>query len=166
MPLNRTAIYSALFERLSTITGLRTKSRDLKAWESVDALREMPALFMTSGPQVPSYRDETFPAIWDLTAWVYLYVAAEDKLTRLSPDEAILPFISAVEAALEYQAGDVPPATGAPFAYGQRISTTLGGLVNYARIATSGGVKTDEGNFSSQGVAVAVIAIEMQTVTG
>lgn len=157
MALDREAIYKALFARLSGVSGLRTSSRILRNWEDLDQTRDMPALYMTSGPQRTTYDGPI--STTSMTAWVYLYVSATGR-PGVSPDEAILQLVQKTEAALEYQPGDVATGMFQMPSGGGPVPTTLGGLVQYARIGGEG-VRTDEGAFAVTGVAVATMPIEM-----
>ena len=138
--MNREAIYSALFTKLSSVNGVVTKSRKLRHWADVTSI-EQPALFQAQ-IQEHAARMTNQPTIWKLELDVYLYVNTADIDT--SPSQILNPILDAIMAALEPASGEVQ---------------TLGGLVTYCRV--SGAIKTDEGVLGVQ--AVAIIPIEILT---
>jgi hypothetical protein len=138
--ITREAIYKALFERLSTIPGLNTKSRRLLHWDDVPAANQ-PALFVVQAGEVAT-RKKGVPATWTLRVEVYLYVQAGNDRDA-TPATVLNDLLDAVEASL------VPePGVGAQ---------TLGGLCRDCAI--SGDIETDEGLFGGQAVAIVPIEI-------
>lgn len=137
--MNREAIYQALFDKLSAIPGIKTKSRRLRHWTDVTQ-GEQPALFQTEGKQ--SGQNMTgLPTKWTLAVDVYLYVKTPAPQV---PGTVMNPLLDAIEAAL---APDNPI----------KNTNTLGGLVEWCRI--EGTIETDEGTLGDQAVAVVPILI-------
>ena len=137
--MNREAIYAALFALVSAPSGLKTRSRKLKHWDSVNA-SEMPALFQAHGPQV-AMPVTGHPTRWQLDAvqWVYVSTVNGD------PGPVLNPIIDAIANALDLNSAGRPQ--------------TLGGLVEYARI--EGTIETSEGTLGT--VEVARIPVKMLT---
>ena len=136
--MNREAIYSALFTKLSAVAGVTTKSRKLKHWADVPAI-EQPALYQAQVKEKVT-RQTNQPAIWQLSIDVYLYVNTSDTAT--APSQVLNPILDAIVASLEPAVGEVQ---------------TLGGLVQYCRIA--GAIETDEGVLGQQAIALIPIDI-------
>lgn len=137
--MNREAIYSALFDRLSGIAGLKTKSRILKHWRDVPA-EQQPALFMSQSSESP--RTTTGEAQqWTLAVDVYVYVQTDGTNP---PGSVLNPIIDAIEAAFTLH-----PITG------QHTLDAPG--VAWARI--NGTIQTDEGTLGNQAVCIIPIHI-------
>lgn len=136
--INREAIYSALFARLSAVPGLKTASRRLKHWTDVPS-GEQPALFQAQRNQSANNTAGT-PTVWELYADIYIYVSNESD----TPSATLNDLIDAVEAAL---------------APDNRIKNTctLGGLAVFCFI--DGMIETDEGTLGDQAVAIVPIKI-------
>lgn len=146
MACDREAIMAALFERIASSHAWATSSRRLRIWQDVPA-SEQPAVFVTAGSQSTQYSDRGNPPISLLRATVYVYSRHDDPTQ--TPETQMNDLISAVEAALEKQPTEQAGPLGAP---GGGWSTTLGGLVVYARV--DGDVETDEGALGDQAVAI------------
>lgn len=138
--INREAIYSALWARVTAAVGFATASRRLKHWADVPA-EAQPALFMSqTGERAATKTGE--PTIWALRVDLYLYATEADPTA--SPAVKLNALIDAVAGALQ------PDTLGTG-------RCTLGGLVHYARI--EGDIQTDEGTLGSQAVAIVPIQI-------
>lgn len=155
MAVNRNEIVDALFARLAAIPGLKTSSRRLLDFDSVDD-SQMPALFLTVGEQQSS-NQKGLPTVWRIKCNVYLYVK---NTAPEGPGAQLLDFITAVEAALEMQPGEAT-SPNARFANAPTAqNTTLGGLASGCWI--SGSIESDEGALGD--LAVAIIPIDILTV--
>jgi hypothetical protein len=143
MALNREAIYKALLERLETIQGFVTVSRNWKVWDDVPASSQ-PALFLPHGNEVP-VQARGLPPAWRLqpTLWIY---CRTDQDPSEAPYTRLATLIQGVEAALERQ-----PDEQGGFAKPDTYGTTLGGLVSHCWIG--GPIVTDEGILGGQAVA-------------
>lgn len=137
--MNREAIYSALFTRLSSIAGLKTKSRILKHWNDVPA-EQRPALFMSQANQIPSTKTGE-PTKWILPVNVHIYVQTDGSTP---PGSVLNPILDAIEAAFPLH-----PITG------KHTFDAPG--VEWARI--DGEIETDEGTLGNQAVALIPITI-------
>lgn len=140
MAVTREQIYSALFERLKTVSGIRTFSRRLKTWDEVSQ-GQCPALFMTVGDQIPD-QHAGLPTKWTLEAecWLYCKSGTDPNAT---PSIEMNTILDAIEAVLK------PSAAGEP--------QTLGGLVSHCWM--SGTIETDGGTIGE--TAVAIIPVSM-----
>lgn len=137
--MNREAIYSALFTRLSGIAGLKTKSRTLKHWNDVP-LEQRPALFMSQSTETPITTTGE-PQKWLLSVDVYVYVQTDGTNP---PGSVLNPILDAVEAIFPLH-----PITGK--------HTLDAPGVEWARI--EGTIQTDEGTLGNQAVAIVPIQI-------
>jgi len=134
----RESIYAALFERLSTIPGIKTASRRWRSWDDVSAA-DSPALFQVqAGESV--VQGPNMPAKHEIRVSLYLY-ARVDQANDSVPTSVLNPLVDAIEAELQ------PDPIHA--------RQTLGGLVNHCRI--EGDIQTDEGVLGS--VAAVIIPI-------
>lgn len=137
--MNREAIYSALFTRLSSIAGLKTKSRLLQHWNDVPPeLR--PALFMSQSTETP-FTTTGEPQKWQLSVDVYVYVATDGTTP---PGTVLNPILDAIEAIFP-----IHPITGK--------HTLDAPGVEWARI--EGAIQTDEGTLGNQAVCIVPIQI-------
>ncbi len=137
--MNREAIYSALFAKMSAAAGFATASRRLRHWSDVGAV-EQPALFQVQRSET-ARRDAGLPSKWTLAVDLFLYAHAADDATAAAT--VMNPLLDAIEAAL---APD--PVTNVQ---------GLGGLAVHCWIA--GKVETDEGVLGGQAVAIVPIEI-------
>jgi hypothetical protein len=138
--MNREAIYTALFNLVSTVPGINTASRRLRLWSEV-AQSEQPALFMAQiGEAANTLTNQQTK--WSLNVELYLYANTQDSKT--SPASVINPLVDAIVNIIQ-------PTT--------QEKQTLGGLVHYCRI--NGQIQTDEGVLGDQ--AVVVIPVEILT---
>lgn len=137
--MNREAIYSALFTRLSGIAGLKTTSRRLKHWNDVPPEKQ-PALFMAQSTETPITTTGE-PQKWLLSVDVYVYVTTEGETP---PGSVLNPILDAIEAIFPLH-----PITGK--------HTLDAPGVEWARI--DGTIQTDEGTLGSQAVAIVPIQI-------
>ena len=137
--MNREAIYSALFAKMSAAAGFATASRRLRHWSDVGAV-EQPALFQVQRSET-ARRDAGLPSKWTLAVDLFLYAHAADDATAAAT--VMNPLLDAIEAAL---APD--PVTNVQ---------SLGGLAAHCWIA--GKVETDEGVLGGQAVAIVPIEI-------
>lgn len=137
--MNTEAIFAALFDKLSAVPGVKTKSRKLKHWTDVSSSQQ-PALFQAQGS--PSIQHaQGIAAKWSLTANIYLYVWTAGSTT---PATQLNDLIDAIVAAL------------APDNH-VKNTNTLGGLVHHCRI--EGVIETDEGTLGDQAVAIIPVVI-------
>lgn len=147
--LDRESIYAALLTRLQTVPGLLSVSRRLPPAGPTGPL-EQPCAFVPCGKEVPEFTPR-MPYVWTLHPSIILYANTADP--NVAPSSLLAPFVKAVEAALQWQAGDGPPAPGAP--------TSLGMRCEWVRIGT---VEYGEGIVDGQGVAF--IPLEILAVEG
>lgn len=137
--MSREAIYSALFEKLKAVTGLKTSSRKLKHWSDVEKSRQ-PALFQAQKTQQVIHQTG-LNAKKVLAADIYLYL---NDSSADGPSAKLNQLLDAVEEVLT---PDNPI----------KNTCTLGGLVEYCRI--EGTIETDEGTLGEQAVAIIPIMI-------
>lgn len=137
--MNREAIYQALYDRLATVPGLKTKGRKLKHWSDVPASQQ-PALFQAQKNEL-AQRQQGLGTVWTLTVDVYIYTSSPGSAL---PATQLNNITDAIEAALQ---PDNPV----------RNTNTLGGLVQHCRI--EGAIETDEGTLGDQAVAIIPIVI-------
>lgn len=137
--INREAISSALFARVSAVPGLVTTSRTLKHWNDVPAELQ-PALFQAQRDQQIS-RVRGAPPVRRIPFDLYLYVRAVDDTP---PSTLLNAFLDAIEAALAPD-NDM---TG---------RNTLGGLVHDCIV--DGTIETDEGTLGQQAVAIVPVLV-------
>ena len=137
--MNREAIYSALFAKITGAAGFGTASRRLRHWSDVGPA-EQPALFQVQKSEMAK-RDAGLPPKWTLALDLFVYAQAPDDLSAATT--VMNPLLDAIEAAL---APD--PVTNVQ---------SLGGLVAHCWIA--GKVETDEGVLGGQAVAIVPIEI-------
>jgi hypothetical protein len=142
--IDREAIYSALWEKVSGAANFATKSRRLVHWSDVSSA-EQPALFMSQKAQRAETKgtNTNLPIEWMLEADFYIYVHSSDPY--LAPAILLNPLIDAVEAALK-----VDPLTG-------EQDLGLPGMVIHARI--NGRVETAEGVLGDQELAIIPVEI-------
>lgn len=136
--MNRESIYSALFDKVKTIAGLKTASRKLLHWNDVP-INEQPALFQIQISETPT-QEKGFPTVWELNVKFYLYVNSQTGYPSLLLNQ----YIDKIEEALK------PNSQG---------FQELGGLVSHCWI--SGGIETDEGVLGDQAVAIIPINIKI-----
>ena len=140
--MNREAIYSALFAKVSTAANFTTISRRLKHWADVPAV-DQPALFQAQVREIAEPQTQVLgqPTRWKLSVDLYVYATCESSGT---PSAVLNPLIDSIVAAL---------APSNPIEKTQ----TLGGLVLNAWI--EGTIETDEGTLGNQAVAIIPISI-------
>lgn len=142
--MNREAITTALWARISAISGVKTTGRRLRHFSEVDPT-EMPAIFL-GVDNATADQERGRKASWDLKFSVYVYC---HEAAAIGPSSALNGIVDAIDAALQI--------TGAEFKPGQTFGpTTLGGLVSHAWMTT---VETDEGSLGDLGVAVCSIEV-------
>ena len=142
--MNRETITAALYSKLSVISGLRSYSRRPKTFEEV-AASDCPALYLAIGESTVTKTGPGNSPLWRLTWTIYLYCWDASKA---GPSSQINTYIGYVEDALE-------PTVAEKAATGINLTmTTLGGLVEYARLID---VQTDEGSFGDLGVAILTV---------
>ncbi len=137
--MNREAIYSALFAKVTAAAGSATASRRLRHWSDVGPA-EQPALFQVQKSET-ARRDAGLPPKWTFALDLFVYAHAPDDAT--APTTVVNPLVDAIETAL---APD--PVTNVQ---------SLGCLVAHCWIA--GKVETDEGVLGGQAVAIVPIEI-------
>ena len=141
--MTRESIYSALFAKLSGISGLVIASRRLKHYSDVSP-SEQPAMFVTQAAQFVK-QTKGLPSQYTLDAKIWVYTNDPDPTK--APAQAINDIMDQVDAILK-------PTTPAN-------KQTLGGLVEHCWI--DGEIITDEGTLGDQ--SVAIYTIKMQTTT-
>lgn len=134
--MNREAIYSALWDLVSSVDGFVTKSRRIEHWANVPPA-EQPAMFQMQTTEVAEVTTK-MPTKWTFHVDLYLYAATNDGR---APAQVLNPLIDAVCDRLKPQFCD----------------QTLNGLVHRCRIV--GGIRTDEGALGDQGVVIIPIEI-------
>ena len=140
--MNREAIYSALFTKVSSAAGFVTMSRRLKHWDDVSAANQ-PAIFQAQKNETPA-NVPGLNQVWTLSVDVYIYVHSQNDHSVI-PSSVLNPLIDAVEYALR------PDAVS--------NKQTLGGLVQHVWI--DGAIETDEGVLGDQAVAIIPITIKV-----
>jgi hypothetical protein len=141
--MDREAIYSALFDKLSNAAEFITVSRRLKHWSDV-AAADQPALFQAQRREIVE-GEPGLPRMHLLHVDAYIYASTGDP--DASPGEMINPLLDAIEAAL---APD-------PITNKQR----LGGLVEHVWV--EGEIETDEGTLGDQGVCIVPLVIKVSS---
>ena len=143
MALNREEIYQALLNRLKTVPGFVTCSRQWKVWDDVAPV-EQPAIFLPHGNESVT-QVKGLPPAWRLTPVLWIYCRT-DQDPDLPGGTTLAQLVQAVEAALERQ-----PDEQGGYALPDTFGTTLGGLVAHCWI--EGPIVTDEGILGGQAVA-------------
>lgn len=136
--INREAIASALYAKVSSLAGFVTHSRYLRHWNDVSS-GEQPALFMSQGAQIQQ-RTTNQPSKWLLNFTFWIYVTNETN--GVLPATTLNNLLDAVENAIE--------------PYGQESATLGLQSVHYVKI---GSIECDEGWLGSQGVAIVPITV-------
>lgn len=137
--IEREPIYVALFNKLSTIPGLVTKSRKLLHWNDV-AAEQQPALFQAQKAETHTTRTGT-PAKVLLELDIYVYVRTSGDA---SPSTKLNAVLDGIMLAL------------APNPINGRCTLDVPG-VEWVRV--EGRVETDEGTLGDQAVAIVPINI-------
>lgn len=149
--LTREGIASALFTLLQTIPGVLTFSRRLAHYSEVPP-DQQPAVYLTSGPQVPTQDASGLPTRWTFHFMVVIYVTnANDQAV---PSTGINNLLDALEAVLRPTTFQGPP--GFPGTVQVLGDTT--GRIRHAWI--SGPIETDEGMFGDQAFAYLPLEVE------
>ena len=138
--MNREAIYSALFTKLSSIALLKTSSRILMHWDDV-APNQQPALYMAQDDQTAT-QVTGFPTKYTLGAKIWIYCHRDTN--GVIPATQVNNILDAIDLVLK----PVPNPT---------YKETLGGLVEHCWI--DGNIVTDEGTLGNQTVALIPIRI-------
>jgi hypothetical protein len=131
--LNRESIYAALLTRLQGVQSLKSVSRRLPP-EKLGAV-EQPAAFLPAGKEIPQYNAPT-PLRWTLHPMILVYATTDDE--DLSPSAQLAPLIKDIEAALQWKAGETPPAPGGPTTLGNTCVHCIISEVEYVE-DTAGG---------------------------
>lgn len=134
---NRESAYSALFAKLSAISGIVTAERRLRHWSDVMPT-EMPYLALAVAGQVAE-PVKRLPTKWTLGADLYIYVQSDNS----APGPILNALLDKIDEALAPDPG--------------QDTQTLGGIVSHAWI--EGQVQTDEGTLGP--IAVAIVPIRM-----
>lgn len=142
--MNREAITTALWARMSAISGVVTAERRLRHFSEV-APAEMPAIFLGIDDATADQERGRQP-FWTMAFSVYIYC---HEAAKVGPGGQLNTIIDAVDAALQLQSAE--------FRSGQTFGpTTLGGLVSHAWVSK---VETDEGSLGDLGVAICSIEV-------
>lgn len=153
-PLDREALFAALFTRLSTAAGFTLFSRKMVDFDAC-VQGEQPALYLVKGDEQIVDPNPKLPTKWKLAAEVYIFcLNLADP--NAGPSIQLNELITAVEGVLIRQPseGFVP---GQPFAQTNDWWTSLNGLCSHCWI--SGPIIVGEGAAGDQ--AVAVIPLEI-----
>lgn len=144
MAIDREAIYSALWDRVSGAAQFVTADRRLRHWTDV-AAAEQPAVFMSQTRQhgTTDQRGYNLPVIWTLTADLYVYVSSSDPY--LAPAILLNPLLDAIELALAPDPGTGVQDLGLPQ------------MVRHARI--EGEIRMSEGVLGDQEIAIVPVEI-------
>jgi hypothetical protein len=137
--MSRNAIYTALFNLLTGIEGLKVVSRKLVHWADAP---EFPALYLHQKTEHVSKSGRGQPSKSMMHAEIYVYVKVD---SGADPSPFINDLVDKVETAL------------VPVARGNMNQNTLGGLVTDCWI--DGDIMTDEGVLGELGVAIIPITI-------
>jgi hypothetical protein len=148
--MKREPILQALFDLISAMPGLVTKSRTPRHWSDVSK-DDRPAMFMGAGDQIPQNDSSGKPAIWTMEVEVYLYVTSTDS--KVPPSALLNEYLDRLEALL------MPAVPGAPWPTGG--AQTLGGLVRHVWI--SGPITTSK-DVLTGGQGVAIVPLEIVAV--
>jgi hypothetical protein len=138
----REPIYAALFGLLGTAANFAVVDRRLRHWSDVSPA-EQPALFIAQKSELATIRTLGAPAVWTLSADLYVYAHSSDPYR--APATLLNPLLDAVEAAL------------APSATTGLQDLGLPATVQHAYI--SGKIETDEGVLGDQAVAIVPVEI-------
>jgi len=138
--MNREAIYSALWAKLQSIDGFKSKSRRLQHWADVEK-RAQPALFMA---QTGEFAQTTTgqPTRWTLKVSLYIYV---HTTMNQPPGPIINPLLDAVCNTVN----ELHPVTG----------RSLLGVDGVEWCRVEGNIETDEGTLVDQAVAIVPVTI-------
>lgn len=144
MAIDREAIYSALWDRVSGAAQFVTAERRLRHWTDVSAA-EQPAIFMTQKRQHGTAHQGAvnLPVVWRLEADLYIYVSSSDPF--LAPAILLNPLLDAVELALAPDIGTGLQDLGLPQ------------MVRHARI--EGAIEMSEGVLGDQEIAIVPVEI-------
>jgi hypothetical protein len=137
--MTRELIYSALFDKVKSINGIKTSSRILEHYNDVSP-RDQPALYQTQISETPTQM-RGMPVKWNLKINLHLYINRGGD-HRIIPSQEINRYIDLIEVALK------PDIDG---------FQTLSGLVSHCWI--SGTIMTSEGLLGDQEVAIIPIEI-------
>lgn len=142
--IDREAIYSALWDRVSGAAQFATANRRLRHWTLVSPA-EQPALFMAQTRQHGETRGGAvnLPVVWILRAELFIYVYSSDPY--LAPAILLNPLIDAIERALAPDIGTGLQDLGLPL------------MVRHARV--EGEIETSEGVLLDQEIAVVHVEI-------
>lgn len=137
--MNREAIYSALFNRLSAIQGFKTTSRRLKHWDAVKPI-EQPAMFVV---QTKEFAQTTaaLETKWVLGLDIYIYANTGKGLVG----PVINPLVDAVCNELNKK----HPVTGRPMLDAEGVEAMM----------VDGQIDTDEGTLGDQAVVIIPVQI-------
>ena len=143
--MNREAIASAVYSKISGISGLKVSSRKPRMFDQVSP-SECPAMFLGVGSseQVGSPGPR---ALWRLEFQIYLYV---HDASNVGPSSQLNTYLGHIDTAFRASSADLAVPGASP------DHTTLGGTVLYARPTS---IQTDEGSFGDQGVAVVTVEV-------
>lgn len=147
MPLStdKEALYAALLNRMTKVTGVKTISRKVRHYDEVPSV-EQPALFVEQ-TLVDIQTRPNGPGRQVVKANIILYAFDE---TSDGPMSQINGLVGQVESLMKRQVEEPAPSQ----------TTTLGGLVQSASIVS---IEFSGGNVGNQGVAI--IGIELLTST-
>lgn len=153
-PLNREALFVALFTRLQTITSpsVALFSRKLIDFDQTTPANQ-PAIYLVKGDEENPKPNRNLPPTWMLKAEIVVF-CRNDADPNAPPSVQLNQLLTAIEGVLQRQ-----PNEGAvgPYASTNEWWTTLGGLCSHCWIA--GPIIVGEGAASDQAVAVVPVEI-------
>lgn len=155
-PLDREALFVALFTRLQTITSptVRLFSRALVDFDAACAA-DQPALYLVKGPEQIVQPNRSMPPAWKLHAEIQLF-CRNDADPNAAPSTQLNELLTAVEGALQRQPSE-GFVNGQPYAQSNEWWTTLNGICSHVWITD--GVIVGEGGAAGQAVAIVPIEI-------
>lgn len=149
--ISRAAAYTALFTRISTMTGVQKFSRRVITFDQLSA-KHQPAVFVIAGNCTPEVDSSGEPGVWRLAASIYV-IAPHDQ-TGNGPEVTLLGLVDQIDGLLCLQ------TTESNIQCRGQAQTTLGGAVLKAYV--SGSIEVDAGVEGEQGVAL--VPVEMLMV--
>lgn len=149
--LDREAIYAALLARLATLAPGTLVSVSRREPLQPPGALEQPCAFSLASREVPEFTPR-MPYKWMLYPEIVVYALTDNP--AVAPSSMVTPIVKAIEAALQWQAGDgFMSAAGSP--------TTLGQRCEWCRITD---VVIGDGIVDGQGIAA--IKLEILAVEG
>lgn len=157
-PLDREAIFAAIFARLQGITSpaIKTCSRKLIDFDAITPPQQ-PALFLVKGDEENPKPNRSLPPTWILKADIVVF-CRNDADPSAAPSTLLNQLLTAIEGAFLRQPME-GFAPGQPYAQSNEWWTSLDGLCSHCWIA--GPIIVAEGGAVDQAVAVVPIEVEV-----